>query len=88
MYTPLSISTMSYESIDMDFLLGLPTINHCNDLMFFVADHFSKLVMMVSYKKFIDVPKISKLFFNHVWIYFKAPTSIVSSHDGMFSIPF
>jgi hypothetical protein len=47
----------------MDYMLGLPSTKRGNDCVFVVVDCFSKMVIMVAYKKSITAEATAKLFF-------------------------
>jgi hypothetical protein len=63
LYTPLSTTDRTWESISMDYMLGLLSTKQGNDCVFVVFDHFSKMVILVSSKKRITVEATAKLFF-------------------------
>jgi hypothetical protein len=50
----------------MDYMLGLMSTKRGNDYVFVVVDHFSKMVILVAYKKSITTEATSKLFFEQV----------------------
>jgi hypothetical protein len=54
----------------MDYMLGLPSTKRGNDFVFVVFDHFSKMAIMVAWKKSIIVEATAKLFFERVWVHF------------------
>jgi hypothetical protein len=47
----------------MDYILGLSATKWGNDFFFVVVDHFSKMEIMVAYKKNITVEATAKIFF-------------------------
>ena len=47
----------------MDYMSGLPFTKRGNDCVFVVVDCFSKMVIMVAYKKRITAEAIAKIFF-------------------------
>jgi hypothetical protein len=51
LYTPLPTLDRSWESISMDYMSGLPSTKQGNDYVFVVVDHFSKMAILVAYKK-------------------------------------
>ena len=65
-YTPLPTPDRPWESISMDYILGLPSTKQGNDCVFLVVDRFSKMAILVAYKKSITVEASTKLFFEHV----------------------
>ena len=68
MYTPLPISEIPWESISMDYMLGLPSTKWGNDCVFVVVDHFYKMAILVAYKKSITAEATANLFFERVWV--------------------
>jgi hypothetical protein len=54
---------MPWESISMDYMSGLPSTKKGNDSVFVVVDRFSKMAILVSYKKSIATKATGKLFF-------------------------
>jgi hypothetical protein len=54
---------MPWESISKDYMLSLPSTKRGNDCVFVVVDCFSKMAIVVAYKKRIIVEATSKLFF-------------------------
>jgi hypothetical protein len=55
MYTPLPTPDKPWESISMDYMLGLSSTKQENDFVFLVVDRFSKMEIMVACKKNIRV---------------------------------
>jgi hypothetical protein len=49
-----------------------------------VVDHFSKMAILVAYKKSITTKATAKLFFEQVWVHFGIPQTIVSYQDSRF----
>jgi hypothetical protein len=84
MYTPLPTPGRPWESISMDYMSGLSSTKQGNDCVFVVVDRFSKMVILVAYKKSITVEATSKLFFERVWVHFGIPQTIVSDQDSRF----
>jgi hypothetical protein len=66
----------------MDYMLGLLSTNRGNDSVFEVVDHFSKMTILVAYKKKIIVEATAKLLFERVWVHFRIPQTIVSDQDN------
>jgi hypothetical protein len=63
MYTPLPTPKNPWESISMDYMLGLPSTKQGNDYVFLVVDRFSKMAILVAYKKSITAEDTPKIFF-------------------------
>jgi hypothetical protein len=68
----------------MDYMLGLSSTKWGNDCIFVVVDHFSKMAILVSYKKNITSEATAKLFFEQVWVHFGIPQTIVSDWENQF----
>jgi hypothetical protein len=62
MYTLLPTPNRPWESISMDYMLGLPSTKRGHDCVFVVVDRFSKMVILVACKKNITIEATSKLF--------------------------
>jgi hypothetical protein len=63
MCTPLHTHERPWESISMDYMLGLPSTKWGNDCVFVVVDRFSKMVILVACKKSITLESTTKIFF-------------------------
>jgi hypothetical protein len=63
LYTPLPTPDMPWESISMDYMLGLPSTKRGNDCVFVVVDCFSNMAILVSCKKSITTEATAKIFF-------------------------
>ena len=63
LYIPLPTPDMPWESISMDYMLGLPSTKQRNDCVFVVVDRFSKMVILVACKKSIRSEATVKIFF-------------------------
>jgi hypothetical protein len=59
-------------------MLGLPSTKRGNNFVFVVVDRFSKMEILVSYKKSITIEATAKLFFERVWVHFGITQTIVS----------
>jgi hypothetical protein len=84
MYTPLPTPDKPWESISMDYMSGLPSTKRGNDYVFVVVDRFSKMVILAACKKNITTEATAKIFFEHVWVHFGIPQTIVSDRDSWF----
>jgi transposase InsO family protein len=68
----------------MDYMLGLPSTKWGNDFVFVVVDLFSKMAILVSWKKSITAEATAKILFERVWVHFRIPQTIVSDQDSQF----
>jgi hypothetical protein len=82
LYTPFPTPDRPWESISMDYILGLLSTKRGNDCVFMVVDHFSKMVIVVAWKKNITEKATAKLFFEQVCLHFGIPQTIVSDWDS------
>ena len=79
---PLSIPTVPWESIAMDFIFGLPVSIHGNTGgIWTIVDQFSKQAHFVSVKKTIKAHHMATLFISQIVKYHGMPSSIVSDRD-------
>jgi len=84
LYTPLPVPSHPWESISMDFVGGLPKSRKGHDYQYVVVDRFSKMCIFIPCNKHIIAEQTTKLFFEHVWVHFGLPTSIVFDRDTRF----
>ena len=52
--------------------------------LYVVVDRFNKMCILIPCNKQITAEQTAKLFFEHVWVHFGLPTSIVSNQDNRF----
>ena len=84
LYTPLLISSRSWESVSTDFVGGLPMSRKRHDYLYVLVDRFSKMCILMPYKKKATAEQTAFIFFQHVWVHFGLPTFIVSDRDSRF----
>ena len=68
----------------MDFVGGLLKSRKGHDYLYVVMDKFRKMCILIPCNKQITIEQTVKLFFEHVWVHFGLPTSIVSDRDTRF----
>lgn len=78
--TPLLVPSHPWESVSMDFV-GLPKSRKHHDYLYVVVDRFKKMCILIPCSKHIIAEQTAKFFFQHVWVYFRLPTSIIFDQD-------
>ena len=84
LYLPLPILDKPWHSIFMDFMSSHPTAKNGHDFAYVVVYRFSKLAILMACRKAIFVEETTKVFFEHVWVHFGIPKSIISNRDSWF----
>jgi hypothetical protein len=68
----------------MDFVGGLPMSKKNHDYLYVVVDRFSKICILIPCKKKVTAEKMAQMFFQHVWVHFGLPKSIIYDRDSQF----
>jgi hypothetical protein len=68
----------------MDFVGGLPKSKKNHDYLYVVVERFSKMCILMPCKKQVTTEKMAQMFFQHVWVHFGLPKSIISDRDSRF----
>jgi len=68
----------------MNFVGGLPMSRKGRDYLYVIMYPFSKMCILMPCKEKVTTENTTYLFFQHVWVHFGFPTSIVSDRDSRF----
>ncbi|KAK8994844.1 hypothetical protein V6N11_045913 [Hibiscus sabdariffa] len=74
---PLPIPERPWESISLDFIIGLPNTDNCSSIMV-VVDRFSKYATFIPASKVCPAEEAARLFLKHVVKYWGIPKTIIS----------
>ncbi|MCO5556365.1 hypothetical protein L7F22_009913 [Adiantum nelumboides] len=85
---PLEIPQGKWESISMDFIVGLPTTARGHDSVWVVIDRLTKMCRFIPTKTTIKTPKLARLFVEQLYRLYGLPSNIVSDRDRKFNSHF
>ncbi|XP_017621263.1 uncharacterized protein LOC108465452 [Gossypium arboreum] len=81
---PLPIPERPWESVSMDFIVGLPKSDGFASILVMV-DRFSKYATFISATKECHIEGAARLFLRHVVKYWRVLLSIISDREGRFT---
>ena len=85
---PLEIPNGKWESISMDFIVGLPTTNRGHDAIWVVVDRLTKMCRFIPTKTTVKTPELARLFVDNVYRLYGLPANIISDRDRKFDSHF
>ena len=63
----LEIPNGKWESVSMDFIVGLPTTNCGHDAIWVVVDRLTKMCRFIPTKTMVKTPELARLFVDNVY---------------------
>jgi hypothetical protein len=84
----LPVPSRPWESISMDFIVGLPVSPSGSDAILVVVDRFSKMAHFSPTRTTADAPEIARLFLWNICRLHGFPSDIVSDRDKIFTSGF
>ena len=85
---PLEIPNGKWESISMDFIVGLPTTNRGHDAIWVVVDRLTKMCRFIPTKTTVKTPELARLFVDNIYRLYGLPANIISDRDRKFDSHF
>jgi hypothetical protein len=84
---PLQLPTRPWDSISMDFIMGLPEVDNCNAL-WVIVDRLMKMSYFIACKDTMGPQDLAEGFILHVVRAHRLPNSIISDRGSLFTSKF
>ena len=81
---PIPIAKSNWQSISMDFILGLPQTQRQKDTILVVVDRLIKMAHFIATREIVEAPQVVDLFIQNVLRLHGLLVSIVSNQDVCF----
>ena len=85
---PLRISNNPWESVSIDFMVGLPPTTRGVDTLMVFVDRLTKMVHLVPTTKNYDAQSCAEAFLTHVWRLHGIPKEFVTDRDKVWTSTF
>ncbi|KAK1611529.1 hypothetical protein QYE76_035202 [Lolium multiflorum] len=85
---PLQIPEWKWDSVGMDFIIGLPKSSEGNDSIWVVVDRWTKVAHFIPVKTTYQGPKLAELYISRIVALHGTPKSIVSDRGSQFTSRF
>ena len=82
---PLEIPQGKWESISMDFIVGLPNTRRGHDAIWVIVDRLTKLCRFIPTKTTITTLELARLFIENIYRFYGLPANIFSDRDRKFN---
>jgi hypothetical protein len=81
---PLGVPNLKFESISMDFIVGLPKTQAGFDNILVVVDRLTKIVHFIPTVSTVTASGVAELFMRNVFKFHGMPSEIISDRDRKF----
>jgi hypothetical protein len=81
---PLDVLVWKWESIYMDFIVGLPRTPKGHDSIWVIVDRLTKVAHFLAVRTDYRVEKLADLYIEHILRLHESPTSIVSDRGTQY----
>ena len=82
---PLEVPEWKWDKITMDFVTGLPTTFHKNNVVWVIVDRLTKSAHFIPIRMDFSLAKLTKLYIKEIVRLHGVPSSIMSDRDPRFT---